>query len=71
MADMTVEALAESLKVPCSRLLEQLRTAGVSICSPHDTVSEEAKLKLLGYLRAKQAEDEQSNGPRRIVLKRR
>ena len=57
MADMNVEALAEILKIPCSRLLDHLNAAGISIGSPHDTVSEEAKLKLLGYRREKKAEE--------------
>ena len=55
MADMTVEALAKVLKISCRQLLEHLKAAGVDVDGPDDTVSEEAKLTLLGYLREKKA----------------
>ena len=73
MADVTVAQFAEVLKVPVEKLLSQLDEAGIEVKSSEDTISEDAKLELLTYLRRSHGQAEAPAGdaaPRRITLKR-
>ena len=73
MADVTVAQFAEVLKVPVEKLLSQLDEAGIQVSSSEDTISDDAKLELLTYLRRSHGQAETPGGeaaPRRITLKR-
>ena len=73
MADVTVAQFAEVLKVPVDKLLTQLGEAGIDVKGAEDTISEDAKLELLTFLRRSHGQDEtagESAAPRRITLKR-
>ena len=73
MSDKTVRQLAEIVKIPLERLLEQLKEAGLSASSPDDVINEDEKMQLLAHLRKRhgKAEAEVSNTPRRVTLERR
>src|SRR5210317_871667 len=73
MADVTVAQFAEVLKVPVEKLLSQLDEAGIQVSSSEDTISEDAKLELLTFLRRSHGQKDAPAGdaaPRRITLKR-
>ncbi|TSA38449.1 MAG: translation initiation factor IF-2 [Methylococcaceae bacterium] len=73
MSDKTVRQLAEVVKIPLERLLEQLKEAGLSASSADDIISEDEKMQLLSHLRKRRgkAEDETGSAPRRVTLERR
>ena len=73
MSDKTVQQLAEIVKIPLERLLEQLKEAGLSATSADDFINEDEKMQLLAHLRKRhgKAEDEVSNAPKRVTLERR
>ncbi|MDD2724383.1 MAG: translation initiation factor IF-2 [Methylovulum sp.] len=73
MSDKTVRQLAEVVKIPLERLLEQLKEAGLSASSPDDVISEDEKMQLLGHLRKRHGkqEDSTASSPRRVTLERR
>ncbi len=73
MADVTVEQFAEVLKVPVDKLLTQLDEAGIKVSGSGDTITDDAKLELLSYLRRAHGLDESPSSvatPRKITLKR-
>ena len=70
MADVTVAQFAEVLKVPVDKLLSQLDEAGIKVSGSDDTISEDAKLELLTYLRRSHGQQDEGSAPRRITLKR-
>ena len=73
MADVTVAQFAEVLKVPVDKLLTQLDEAGIEVKGAEDTISEDAKLELLTFLRRSHGQDEAAGStaaPRSITLKR-
>ena len=72
MADVTVTQFAEVLKVPIDKLLAQLDEAGIKVSGAEDTISDDAKMELLGYLRRAHGKDESklAAAPRQITLKR-
>lgn len=69
MTEVTVEELAKKLgNVPITKLIEQLKSAGVEhIKQSSDTVNEEDKEKLLVMLKRQHGEEVQ---PKKITLKR-
>jgi translation initiation factor IF-2 len=69
MADVTVTQFAEVLKVPVERLLSQLDEAGIRVSGADDTISDEAKMELLTYLRKAHGREDVA-APRKITLKR-
>ncbi len=73
MSDKTVKQLAEIVKIPLERLLEQLKEAGLSASSPDDFINEDEKMQLLAHLRKRhgKADGESANSPRRVTLERR
>ena len=73
MADVTVEQFAEVLKVPVDKLLTQLGEAGIKVSGSGDTITDDAKLELLSFLRRAHGQDESPSAvatPRKITLKR-
>ena len=70
MADVTVTQFADALKVPVDKLLSQLDEAGIKVRGADDTISDEAKLELLTFLRRSHGRAEDAAAPRKITLKR-
>ena len=72
MADVTIAQFADVLKVPVDRLIAQLDQAGITVSSPEDMISEDAKLELLTHLRRAHGGNGANEGsaPNRITLKR-
>jgi len=73
MSDKTVRQLAEVVKIPLERLLEQLKEAGLSASAPDDVINEDEKMQLLAHLRKRhgKAEGGVNSSPRRVTLERR
>ncbi len=74
MSDKTVKELAEMVKIPLDRFLEQLKGAGVSASSPDDLIDEDERVKLLAHLRkihGKEEDKTEESSPKKITLKRR
>ena len=73
MSDKTVRQLAEIVKIPLERLLEQLKEAGLSASTPEDLITEDEKMQLLAHLRKRhgKAEGDSVSSPRRVTLERR
>jgi len=69
MADVTVTQFAEVLKVPVERLLTQLDEAGIQVSGADATISDEAKMELLTFLRRAHGRNE-GGAPRKITLQR-
>src|ERR1700683_313506 len=70
MADVTIAQFADVLKVPVDRLIAQLDQAGITVSSPQELISEEAKLELLPPLRRSHGDGSEGSAPSRITLKR-
>jgi translation initiation factor IF-2 len=70
MADVTVTQFAEVLKVPVARLLTQLDEAGIQVSGAEATISDEAKMELLTFLRRAHGRTEDAAAPRKITLQR-
>ncbi|HEX2791532.1 MAG TPA: translation initiation factor IF-2 [Steroidobacteraceae bacterium] len=70
MADVTIAQFADVLKVPVDRLIAQLDQAGITVSSPEELISEEAKLELLTHLRRSHGHGGEGSAPSRITLKR-
>ncbi|MDD4905661.1 MAG: translation initiation factor IF-2 N-terminal domain-containing protein, partial [Methylobacter tundripaludum] len=73
MSDKTVRQLAEVVKIPLGRLLEQLKEAGLSANAPDDIINEDEKTLLLAHLRKRHGQTEGETGSllRRVTLERR
>ena len=69
MADVTVAQFAEVLKVPVERLLTQLGEAGISVSGADATISDEAKMELLTFLRRSHGRTAGASPPK-ITLQR-
>ena len=68
MAEVTVEQLANTVKVPVDRLLKQMQEAGLSHGSQDDLVTEEEKQRLLGFLQKSHGDTEEPK--KKITIKR-
>lgn len=73
MSNKTVRQLAEVVKIPLERLLEQLKEAGLSASAPDDVINEDEKMQLLAHLRKRHGKDEGAGEGllKRVTLKRR
>jgi len=73
MSNKTVRQLAEVVKIPLERLLEQLKEAGLSACTPDDVINEDEKMQLLAHLRNRHGKDMSSSEGllKRMTLKHR
>ncbi|MBS9781049.1 MAG: translation initiation factor IF-2 [Gammaproteobacteria bacterium] len=68
MSDVTVKALAEQTKTNVSKLLEQLKEAGVNVADENASITTAEKRQLLTYLRNRHGK---SDAPKkRIALKK-
>ncbi len=70
MADVTVTQFADVLKVPVERLLTQLDEAGIRVSGADATISDEAKMELLTFLRRSHGRTTEAASPRKITLQR-
>jgi translation initiation factor IF-2 len=70
MADVTVSQFAEVLKVPVERLLTQLDEAGIRVSGADATISDDAKMELLTFLRRAHGRTQDTAAPRKITLQR-
>src|SRR6187431_1107073 len=70
MADVTVSQFAEVLKVPVERLLTQLDEAGIRVSGADDTITDDAKMELLTFLRRAHGRTQDTAAPRKITLQR-
>ncbi|MGZ8224029.1 MAG: translation initiation factor IF-2 [Methylobacter sp.] len=73
MNNKTVRQLAEVVKIPLERLLEQLKEAGLSANAADDVINEDEKMQLLAHLRKRHGkpDGEDKSSPRRVTLERR
>ncbi|WP_020561684.1 translation initiation factor IF-2 [Methylosarcina fibrata] len=73
MSDKTIRQLAEVVKIPLDKLLEQLKEAGLSARTPDDIIGDDEKMQLLAHLRKRHGKDEgeMKTSPRRVTLERR
>lgn len=71
MANNTVKQFAESVKAPVERLLTQLQEAGLDIKDPEHVLSEQEKMKLLGYLRQSHGKKPAATPTKKITVTRR
>lgn len=73
MSEKTVRQLAEVVKIPLERLLEQLKEAGLSASAPDDVINEDEKMQLLAHLRKRHGKGDGADEgtPKRVTLKRR
>ena len=72
MSEVTVKQLADVVKTPVEKLLEQLSEAGLDFNSGDQIVSDEQKMQLLDHLRnnrSKASSDSASEG-KKITLRR-
>lgn len=72
MAEVTVKQLAEVVGIPVDRLIAQLSEAGRSIKDENESISDEDKMELLGYLRRSHGETDApvKREPKKITLRR-
>jgi len=73
MSEVTIIQFAEVLKVPVDRLLTQLDEAGIENGGPDSTITDDAKMELLTYLRRSHGRQGESikATPKKITLQRR
>jgi translation initiation factor IF-2 len=73
MSNKTVRQLAEVVKIPLERLLEQLKEAGLSASLPDDVINDDEKVQLLAHLRKRHGKEEGAveGALKRVTLKRR
>ena len=69
MSDVTVKQLAEVVKTPVDKLIEQLNSAGIPVSQADDTITDEQKMKLLDHLRQRHGKTGEKK-PGKITLKR-
>ncbi len=70
MSDITVKKLAESVKTPVDKLLEQLAAAGIKVKNEDDSISDEQKKTLLAFLQKSHGGEDGSSKPQKITLRR-
>jgi translation initiation factor IF-2 len=73
MSEVTVKQLASTVGIPVERLLTQLNEAGISASGADSTLTEQEKLKLLGYLRRSHGKEEEDDGgaaPSQVTIQR-
>ncbi|MCK5188589.1 MAG: translation initiation factor IF-2 N-terminal domain-containing protein, partial [Methylococcales bacterium] len=74
MSDKTVKELAEMVKIPLDRFMEQLKEAGVTASAADDLIDEDERVRLLAHLRKRHGKaegDKEGEAPKKITLKRR
>ncbi len=73
MSEKTARDLAEVVKIPLERLLEQFKEAGLSVKAADDVISDDDQMKLLAHLRNRhgKTDSETQSAPKRVTLERR
>ncbi|MGB8716032.1 MAG: translation initiation factor IF-2 associated domain-containing protein, partial [Rhodanobacteraceae bacterium] len=77
MSDVTIKQLAKVLGTSADKLLAQLAEAGMEFSGPDQAVSNQEKMKLLGFLRRNHGkteadvDEDEAKTPRKITLRRR
>ncbi|ACV25726.1 translation initiation factor IF-2 [Kangiella koreensis] len=69
MSKITVRDLADTVKTPVEKLMEQLSAAGIKVKGPEDGITDEQKKTLLTYLQKSHGGSEDT-GPKKITLNR-
>ncbi len=70
MADVSVTQFADVVGISVERLLEQLKEAGVNASNAEATITDEEKMTLLSFLKAKHESTGTSSEPKKITLNR-
>ncbi len=70
MADVSVTQFADVVGISVDRLLEQLKEAGVNASNADATITDEEKMTLLSFLKAKHESTGTSSEPKKITLNR-
>ena len=70
MADVSVTQFADVVGISVDRLLEQLKEAGVNVTAADATITDEEKMSLLGFLKAKHESEGKTAEPKKITLNR-
>ncbi|MCK5386046.1 MAG: translation initiation factor IF-2 [Gammaproteobacteria bacterium] len=70
MADVSVTQFADVVGISVDRLLEQLKEAGVKVSDAEATITDEEKMTLLSFLKAKHESTGTSSEPKKITLNR-
>ena len=70
MSDKTVRELAEVVKIPLERLLEQLKEAGLSVSAADEVISDDDQTKLLTHLRSRHGKPAGEPEKQRVTLVR-
>ncbi len=70
MADVSVTQFADVVGISVDRLLEQLNEAGMKVSSAEATITDEEKMTLLSFLKAKHESAGTSSEPKKITLNR-
>ncbi len=70
MADVSVTQFADVVGISVDRLLEQLKEAGVDASNAGATITDEEKMTLLSFLKAKHESTGKSSEPKKITLNR-
>lgn len=73
MSDQTVQELACLFKISTERLLQQMKKAGITVHAATDTIDQDKKMALLGYLRKSHGKNATSTASvaTQVTLKRR
>ena len=70
MADVSVTQFADVVGISVDRLLVQLKEAGVKVDGAESIISDEEKMTLLSFLKAKHESDGSASEPKKITLNR-
>lgn len=70
MADVSVTQFADVVGISVDRLLEQLKEAGVSVSEAEATITDDEKMTLLSFLKAKHESEGKTAEPKKITLNR-
>lgn len=70
MPEVKVSQFADNVGISIDRLLEQLNEAGIATKQADDTITDDEKTQLLGYLRQKHGKKETDLEPNRVTLRR-
>lgn len=67
MSKITVKDLAETVKTPVEKLMEQLSAAGIKVKGPEDAITDEQK-SLYWLICKKSHGGSESTGPKKLLL---
>ena len=70
MADVSVTQFADVVGISVDRLLVQLKEAGVKVENAESNISDEEKMTLLSFLKAKHESEGSASEPKKITLNR-